>query len=208
MNARILIGTLAAVLFPVSGLASEARDLGQGLAYCRVHELPADLPRSVQGHPGPVVLDLRYARGDEAASAALKAWIAFNASPKAPVFVIENSGTATALKAALSGNATTGLILLAPESAKLDVDVAVPVAAAVDRRAYEALENGASLESLLSDNPDKPRIDEAYLEREHISDSESPEVPSDKTLPPRPLVDLLLQRAVQLHRGLLALKRL
>jgi hypothetical protein len=76
-----------------------------------------------------------------------------------------------------------------------------------DRKAYDALEKGADVRSLLSDYPDKPRIDEAYLEKEHIADSEAPEVPTDKPLPPRPTVDALLQRAVQLHRGLLALKR-
>jgi hypothetical protein len=77
-----------------------------------------------------------------------------------------------------------------------------------DRRAYDALEKGADVQSLLSDYPAKPRIDEAYLEKEHIADSDSPEIPTDKPLPARPLVDAMLQRAVQLHRGLLALKRI
>ncbi len=76
-----------------------------------------------------------------------------------------------------------------------------------DKRAYDALESGASVESLLSDYPDKPRIDEAYLEKEHLSDSDAPDLPTDKPPPPKPLVDALLQRAVQLHRGLVALKR-
>ena len=82
------------------------------------------------------------------------------------------------------------------------------VAADADRRAYDALEHGASVESLLRDNPEKPRVDEEYLEKEHISDSDAPEVAEGKPSPPPPLVDSMLQRAVQLHRGLLALKKI
>jgi len=206
VNARILLGTLAVILSLVSAAAGEARDLGQGLSYYRIRELPADLPKPAHVRVGAVVLDLRYAEGDEAGAAALRAWIAFNASPKAPLFVIENADTSKALKAALAGNGTTGLVLLAPESAKLDVDVSVAVPPAVDRMAYDALDKGVPLASLLTDNPTKPRIDEAYLEKEHIPDSQSPEVPADKA--PPPLVDVLLQRAVHLHRGLQALKRI
>lgn len=208
MNTRLLLASLCLLPAAAAEAAAEVRDLGQGLAYYRLHELPADLPRQAQGSPGARVLDLRFAKGDETGAAALRAWIAFNASAKAPLFVIENASTSAALKSSLSGNATAGLVLLAPDSAKLDVDVPVQVSAAADRMAYEALEKGVAPASLLADNPDKPRIDEAYLEKEHIPDSQSPEVPSDSTLPPRPLVDRLLQRAVQLHRGLLALGRI
>jgi hypothetical protein len=86
--------------------------------------------------------------------------------------------------------------------------ISVNVSPEADRRAYDALEKGSDVQSLLSDYPDKPRIDEAYLEKEHIADSDAPDVISDKPPPPRPLVDAMLQRAVQLHRGLLALKKI
>ena len=111
-------------------------------------------------------------------------------------------------RGAWAGPLTVGVVVLAPASGKLSPDIAVRVDADTDRRAYDALEKGASLASLLSDNPDKPRIDEAYLEREHLSDGDAPDVASDKPSPPSPLVDSVLQRAVQLHRGLLALKRI
>jgi hypothetical protein len=183
--------------------------LGQGLVYYRVRELPRDLPSTpITGRPGACILDLRFAKAGESEAATLRAWVKFNVSTRTPIFVLENAATASSLLAALPGNGPSGLIVLAPESSRTAPDIAVRVAPEDDRRAYDALESGAPVESLLRDFPDKPRIDEAYLEKEHISDSEAPELPADKTLPPRPLVDAVLQRAVQLHRGLVALKRI
>ena len=211
MKHVLAIGTLAAVAIlsaPGARGAQPARDLGEGLSYYRVHELPADLPTNPGARPGPCVLDLRFAKSDDAAAATLRAWVMFNATPRTPVFVIENAGTASALRAAIAPGAAQGLVVLAPASAKLAPDIEVRVSPETDRKAYEALEKGSSLESLLTDYPDKPRIDEAYLEKEHIPDSQAPDVPEGKPQTPLPLVDLLLQRAVQLHRGLAALKRL
>ena len=203
----VALSALALLLAPAAPGSQPVRDLGQGLAYYRVHELPEDQPNRIAAHPGPCVLDLRYAKADEASAATLRAWVMFNATPRTPIFVIENGATGASLRAALTGNGPVGLILLGPESAKVSPDITVSVSPADDRRGYDALEKGATLESLLTDYPDKPRIDEAYLEKEHISDSEAPEVPTDKAKANTP-VDLLLQKAVQLHRGLLALKRL
>lgn len=203
------------LFFALAGLANAAplpgpvRDLGKGLVYFRVHELPTDIPSPQAGQPlAACVLDLRFAKTDAASPAALKAWVRFNASVRTPVFVLENSGTDPALLAALSGSGPAGQVVLAPDSEKLAPDIAVKVSPEVDRRAYDALEKGESVASLLTDFPDKPRIDEAYLEKEHIPDSSAPDVPEDKPMAARPLVDVMLQRAVQLHRGLLAMRRI
>ena len=204
---RLLLAFAASALAAESRAAVSVRDLGQGLAYYRVHELPADLPSAPTGRPGPCVLDLRFAKSDDPAASALRAWIKFNATVHTPIFVLENGATSPALQAALPAG-IAGLVVLAPESAKLNPDIAVRVPEERDRRAYDALEKGAPIESLLSDYPAKPRIDEEYLEKEHLADSEAPEPNTDKPSPPGPLVDALLQRAVQLHRGLLALKRI
>ena len=199
----------AAALAPAAPAAALVRDLGQGLVYYRVHELPEDLPSTpITGRPGACVLDLRFAKAGESEAATLRAWIKFNVSTRTPIFVLENAVTAPSLLAAVPGNGPPGLIVLAPAAARASPDIAVRVSAEDDRLAYDALESGAPVESLLRDFPDKPRIDEAYLEKEHISDSDAPDLPTDKPLPPRPLVDAMLQRAVQLHRGLLALKKI
>jgi hypothetical protein len=193
---------------PEAPAAALVRDLGQGLSYYRVHELPSDLPSPPSGRPGPCVLDLRYAKASEIAASALRAWVKFNVTARAPIFVLENAATSPTLLVSLAGNTTPGLVVLAPASAGLGPDIAVRVSDDTDQRAYDALEKGAPVQSLLSDFPDKPRVDEAYLEKEHIADIDAPEVAGDKVSPPAPLVDAMLQRAVQLHRGLLALKRI
>jgi len=206
--ARLLACAAAAcALAHAPAAAAAARDLGQGLTYYRVHEAPRDLPPPPGGHPGACVLDLRYASSTGAGASALRAWLMSNASPRTPVFVLENGATSAPLRTALAGSGPAGLIVLAPAFTGLAADIAVRVAADADRRAYDALEKGAPVESLLSDNPEKPRVDEEYLEKEHLSDSDAPDAAEGKPSPPSPLVDAMLQRAVQLHRGLLALKK-
>jgi hypothetical protein len=208
MSAKSIFAFLlaAACLAPALPAATLVRDLGKGLTYYRVHELPNDQPSPPSGRPGPCILDLRFAKADEGSAATLRAWIKFNVSVRSPIFVLENAHTDPSLLAAITGSGQPGLVLLAPATDKVAPDVTVKVSPAEDRRAYDAAEKGAELATLLSDYPDKPRIDEAYLEKEHIADSEAPDVPADKA--PPPLTDKVLQRAVQLHRGLLALKRL
>ena len=124
------------------------------------------------------------------------------------MFVLENSATSPALLADFPGAGSASVIILAPSSAKLAPDFGVQVSADADRRAYDAVEKGAPIASLLKDNPEKPRLDEAYLEKEHLADTEVPDIESDKPSPPSPLVDAVLQRALQLQRGLLALKKI
>jgi hypothetical protein len=206
---RALLASLAlAALAQGAGASTLVRDLGQGLTYYRVHVIPQDQPAPVSGRPGACILDLRYAKSDELGASALKSWVMFNVAPHSPIFVLENAGTDPALLAVFPARGPVGLVVLAPKSARIGPNVAVAVSPEDDRRAYDALEKGADIRSLLSDYPDKPRIDEAYLEKEHIADSDAPEIPTDKPLPPRPMVDEMLQRAVQLHRGLVGLKKI
>ncbi len=201
----VLAGCAAAGPCPAATLV---RDLGQGLTYYRVREIPQDQPSPLTGRPGACILDLRFAKSDEVGASVLKDWVMFNVSAKAPFFILENAQTDPALLAVLPAKGPPGLIVLAPASARIGPQISVQVSPEDDRLEYDALEKGADIQSLLSDYPLKPRIDEAYLEKEHIADGDSPEIPTDKPLPPRPMVDAMLQRAVQLHRGLLALKRL
>jgi hypothetical protein len=198
----------ATLLAQVASAATLTRDLGQGLTYYRVHEIPQDQPAPVSGRPGACVLDLRFAKADELGASALKSWVMFNVSRHAPIFILENAETDPALLAVFPSRGPAGMIVLAPASARIAPEIAVIVSPEDDRKAYDAIEKGADIQSLLSDYPDKPRVDEAYLEKEHIADSEAPDLPADKPAPPRPMIDAMLQRAVQLHRGLIALKKL
>jgi hypothetical protein len=188
--------------------ASIPQDLGQGLTYYRVHELPADLPNPPAGRPGACVVDLRFVKAADSAVAALQAWLKFNASARAPIFVLENGSTGPNLVAAVTPGGPPGLFVVAPDAEGLHPDFAVRVRAETDAKAYKALDSGATLQALLKDNPEKLRVDEAYLEKEHLSDGEAPDAATEQPAPASPLIDLVLQRAVQVDRGLVALKRL
>jgi hypothetical protein len=213
------------LLLLIAAIASAAppvpleRDLGQGLAYCRVHSLPADLPTAA-AKQGPLVLDLRYATSDEGAAAALGAWLKFRSSTATPVFVLLNADTAPAVRDFLAALAPpAGLITLGPASPHLAADIAVNISAAAERTAYEALEHGTPLDALLTDSAIKPRHDEAAIALERTSppdgsaaDPDGPDAadpaPTAAPAAPPPVIDAVLQRAVYLHRSLRALKKL
>lgn len=208
MNASFRLLAAAALGGCAARAASIPQDLGQGLTYYRVHELPADLPSTPAGGPGACVLDLRFVKTGEPAAGALREWLRLNASPRTPIFVLENASTSLSLLAAVGNQGPAGLLTVAPDSDGLSPDFGVHVSAETDAKAYKAFETGTPLQALLKDNPEKPRIDEAYLEKEHLSDGEAPDAAADEKAPASPLIDLVLQRALQIDRGLLALKRL
>jgi len=194
-------------------------DLGEGLLYFRAHELPADLP-SAAIKAGPMVLDLRFSVAAESADTALDAWLKFRSTATTPVFVLVNSTTPAKLKQVLAKpNNTPGLLSIGHPSADFSPDIAIKVSPEAERKAYDALEHGASVESLVTQNAGKPRNDEAAIVQaranpppdpvdSELSDFDEAPKEAHPTTPPAPLVDVTLQRAVQLHRGLVALKRL
>ncbi len=191
------------------------RDLGRGLLFFRVHELPADLPAANAVGNHPVVLDLRYVPGSARDGQALFSWLKLHASLRHPVFLLANPETGGDLLDPLnSPNAVIGLIILGPAAHDFQPDIALSVPPAIERRAYDALEKGATVASLTEDNPVKSRQDEAVLEKEHLPDSALPDLEEDADQPaarpnaPRPLIDAVLRRAIQLDRTLLALRRI
>jgi hypothetical protein len=87
-----------------------------------------------------------------------------------------------------------------------------------DRAAVAALAAGRSWRELIEEKIDKPSYDEARLARNHANGHRNEEgepapaaakdKPDPAATPEAPLQDLVLQRAVFLHRALLALGRL
>ena len=199
--------------------ASLDRDLGQGLAYHRVHQLPADLPTAEVARRQPCVLDLRYVEGGAYAAAALAAWLKFHATAHAPVFILANAATSSVLVAPLSSHHPgASLVVIGGVADGFAPDIALKISPVAERQAYDALERGVAIDSLLTENADKPRNDEAKLAKDRATDvSPADELPvnppgdsdnASKPKPPPPLIDAALQRAVQLHRTLVALKKL
>ncbi len=206
--------------FTTAHAAPLTRDLGEGLAYQRAKNIPADLPGQSTAKK-PTVLDVRYARGDADAATALDGWLKFNATPRTPILLLINAETDAALLESLSARLPSpGIVVIGSSTAKLPLDIALKIPADDERRAYEALGSGAVIESLLNDSPEKARNDEARLAKDRqgaLPESASPasddpleEITAEKSAkakPAPPLIDAALQRAVQLHRSLKALKR-
>jgi hypothetical protein len=211
-NAFLLLFSAALVLGAARAAPLE-RDLGRGLAYLRIYALPGDLAASpAAGHP--TVLDLRYVQGGPAEAAGLLAWLKGHAGTHTPVFLLANVRTSAALLAPLnSPESVTGLVILGASAPGFEPDIALAVPAAAERRAYDALEKGAAIDSLVLARDDKPRNDEATLAKARLADAgDGDEAPAADEKPkpalPAQIIDPVLQRAVQLHRSLLALKRI
>ena len=207
MSARLIL--LFFVVFPWLACATPIeRELGNGLVYVRVHTLPADLPAKPAGRAPPCIVDVRYVQTDTDGAAAFAAWVKSRATPRTPVFVIANADTARPLLKELSAHERgTGIAVVGIPRGSFKPDVAVTASADDERRAYDALEKGAAIGTLLTDNPNKVRNDEASLARE--SPAQPAAEPAESgTKQPLPPIDASLQRAVHLHRALVALKRL
>lgn len=217
-----LLAAIAVLLTAFSAAAAPLeKDLGEGLAYFRAHALPEDLPAAAV-KSGPIVLDLRFVTPHENAETALDAWLKFRATPPTPVFVLLDSEASGHFARVLAAHRSKpGFLTLGKAAEDFTPDIAIDASPDEEKKAYDALEKGASLSTLISENADKPRNDEAALTHAHANfgedepDSDFIEVEPpkvEKTTPPlpvaEPVIDHTLQRAVQVHRGLLALKRL
>lgn len=202
-------------LFLILALAMRAapleRDLGQSLVYHRVHVLPADLPAMGTARKRACVLDLRYVHGDAAAATALQAWIKFSASTRTPVFVLVNADTdAVLLHSFTEQGPVNGVMTVGIAGGKFHPDLVVHNSPENERRAYDALENGAAIVTLLTDNPDKMRNDEASLSKDRLAEAAADSAADAlaKNRPAPPPVDVALQRAMHMHRALVALHKI
>jgi hypothetical protein len=210
-NALLLVLALAAA----AGVRAVPlqRDLGLGLSLLRLHDLPADLAADAPAGRS-YVLDLRYVKGGPAEGAALLAWLRAHAGPHTPVFLLANARTAPALLAPLnSPEAVTGLVIIGAAARGFEPDIALAVPAGAERRAYAALETGTAVDSLITVKNDKIRNDEASRAASRLPDTGADDPPKDDAAPaakaaPPALIDPVLQCAVQVHRSLLALRRL
>jgi hypothetical protein len=201
------------ILFVAAVIARGApleRDLGHGLVYVRVHEV-AELPtKTIPGRAPPCILDLRYVNADANAATACLAWLKQRSTTRSPVFVLANSETSNALRKALFGaERASGVVVVGLPGRNFQPDVAVKTSAETERDAYNALEQGTPVAKLLTDNPGKVRNDEASLSKDRLAEAAA-DAADDALTGKRepPPIDAALQRAVHLHRTLVALKKI
>lgn len=205
---------------PLLGLLPSTRaaapvDLGRDLGYLRVHSYSADeqAVTAALGSGRALVLDLRGAVADQPNVRTLRAALA-GRSDQPPLFVLVGPLTPSDLAEVLAV-APGKFVTLGVREAVPAPQVAVRQSAGDDARAYEALESGLPLADLISGKIEKARYDEAALMndfRNGNTDAQPP-APPDPTAkkeakPARApvLIDRVLQRAVHLHRALLALQ--
>ena len=201
--------------------AADPNDLGQGLRYLRVGILDADAATVEAALSRPVViLDLRGAIAGEAATARFAAALQQTTTPSKPVFVLVGPDTPAELRAAIPD--APAILTVGAVANGVNVRIAVHTDPARDRAACAALAAGAAPASLIEEKLEKRRFDEARLAQAHAGGGDNPSEESDRpeasvksdklpsAAPPAevPLKDLVLQRAVFLHRTLIALGRL
>ena len=183
------------------------RDLGQGLTYVRIRELPGDLPTKPVGTIPACVVDVRYVQAGRDEAAAFSAWLRFRATPRSPVLVLANRDTSFDLRLVLrEPHRGTGIVVIGIPGPAFEPDVTVRSTPEKEKVAYEALAKGTPLATLVIDHPDKVRNDEARLARGPAADPEGNGSPPGEVVAPG--VDAALQRAVHLHRSLAALRKI
>lgn len=193
--------------------APEIADLGEGLGYLRVHQLgdSLDLLGRTFAKGTALVLDLRLATATDEQSSAFAAALARRSSA-APLLLLVSPRTPPELTPALL-KAPRGALLVGVAEALPTPQVIVAQPADTDQRAYDAHEHGMALDALISGKIEKERFDEAELVKEfqHGNPNAAPPPTPDPTKPAPEkapvLTDRVLQRAMHLHRALLALKR-
>ena len=187
------------------------RDLGENLYYLRARVLPGDLPPEALKEKTVIL-------AEDEATTALQTWLQSRAMAETPVFVLINAGTAPALREFLAEQRShSRLITIGRTASGFEPDISVESSDDEERRAYDALTPDIRIETLLTENADKPRIDEASIMRARADAQDEPieANPLDRLTPtekktdsPPPPIDRALQRAVHLHRALLALRKL
>lgn len=220
---QLLLG-LCFLLSALSAPAALEKDLGSGLWYLRTTDLKKDEPQVEAALLRPaLVLDLRTTRADADSAQALQAALEHASTDHHLHFILINATTTPALVAAVSAGYPEA-VTFGPRSPAIVPDVPIAISDEKDRLAYEALNKGTPIEKLIQYAPEKRRYDEAALARDRAR-AQNPDAADEdaadadtavengatkaeaKKPEPPPLIDAVLQRAVQLHRSLAALKK-
>jgi hypothetical protein len=184
------------------GITLRAAPLAPGLAYVR----PETENAAKSLAAGSVIIDLREVT-DPTSANTLLATLATPVPARRITLVLLSPETPLLLRqrvATLPRCITIGRV---DEALKTDISVATPPDA--DLASVKTLGSGSAPETLVIANTDKPRFDESTLVREHQS-GQIEETPSAETTdaPAKPAVDAVLQRAVQIYEGLVALGKI
>ena len=195
--------------------AADPLDLGRGLRYFRPGADGNRETLAAAGTSAALVLDLRLAT--EADTVTVRELLAARSATR-PAFVLLGAATPEALRAAVPS--VPGVLTLAAKDSGIGAGLPLAVDASLDRQAAEALAAGRAPRELFAPPIEKKRFDEEQLVQNHANGRLGTEPTAVRPEPvaapaesqpaaaPVPLQDLLLERAVGLHRALLALRRI
>lgn len=198
--------------------AGEPADLGYNLSYVRVHSLTDATPalQSALSVKHACVLDVRYATATDESISALRTALAGHPTD-APLFILISPATPASVIEAVNPATPVTYVTLGVAGSHPSPKITVNTAPETDRAAYDAFEHGTPIATLISGKIDKDRFDEATLVQEFKNGNPDPESPAPathaetKSTEPHEktaaLTDHVLQRALHLHRALLALRR-
>ncbi len=172
---------------------AHAADLAPGLAYVRSADATV-IAKSLE--TGSVVLDLRTVT-----------------EPVKPLRVPRTRVLLVLVSPETPAVNLPGAITLGRAAPDFKTDIIVTTTAESDTAAVTALAAGTAPETLIIENADKPRFDESLLVREHQhgftpSEPADPAAKSSDTPAPPVVIDAVLQRAVHVYRGLVAIKKI
>jgi hypothetical protein len=206
---------------------TDPADLGRGLHYLQLAASTSDTAFAAALAAPALVLDLRLAPADPAAESRLRELLSRSDATR-PLFILLGPDTPAALRPAVRSG--PGVLTLAGKNAGGATSVVIDVDPARDRAAAEALATGRPPRELIEEKIEKTRYDEEHLAHNRAighrdgdtDDSPAPAKPAANGVaapstgaeaqPAKPasppLQDVLLQRALFIHRGLLALGRI
>lgn len=185
-----------AAFFLASAAILGAGELAPGLAYLRTTD-PQAVATALA--TSSVVLDLRGVT-----------------EPVAPVRIPRNRTLLILVSPGATPPAFAGALTVGRAAPDHKTDITVTTTAEAEDKALAALAAGEAPENLIVENATKPRYDESLLLREHrtaepIDLDENPPAAADakpSADAPPPVFDAVLQRAVHVYRGLVALKKI
>lgn len=208
--AAALIAAAAAIACNASPVTA---DLGDGLRYIRLQDASVNTP-----FEGNLVVDLRFTDALEESADALGTRIRAAAQSGARLFVLVNPATDPLLRRALAEvqGSVRPLLFIGPVTPELAPEIVTDPDPETERRACDAIAAGTAPAELVRETLDKPRFDEAELARHRTNGGTQPladgteaeqEAAGVDAGKPVPIKDVSLQRAVFMHRALIALGR-
>ncbi|HLP02575.1 MAG TPA: hypothetical protein VK163_11175 [Opitutaceae bacterium] len=192
---------------------TDPADLGRGLRYLRLGAPDDDASFAAANAAAALVVDLRESTPGDRGATRLRELLARRDAARPLLFLL---GTATPndLRAIVPRD-TAGVLTIATKASGIPAEVIVEIDAAQERAALEAHTAGRPARELIETKIEKQRFDEARLAHDHANGARERDAtpvakPDAKPTEPAsaPLQDVLLQRAVAIHRALLALGRI